>query len=211
MSRPMSLLFGTDSDALNVLLPVHAPPDPLVLDCTYGGGRMWKKAVIAPDVRTDKDPSLDVDVAADFRQLPFEDASFDVIVFDPPHWPGNISASSIYNQRYNTPKFTDGREKDTVVGLFPSALAEFKRLLKPNAIVLVKIADLVRNHKYQWQHVALINEAVAVGLTPCDMLIKVDPCAGNLKSSKWKNVKHLRKQHCFWVVLRNGPHCERKD
>lgn len=87
---------------------------------------------------------------------------------------------------------------------------EAKRILKENGIVLAKIADIVHNHKYQWQHVDFIIAAREIGLTPCDMIIKADPNAGNLSSSKWKNIKHVRKAHCYWIVCRSGT-CERKN
>lgn len=58
--------------------------------------------------------------------------------------------------------------------------------------------------------VAFIEAAKSVdGLTPCDLVVKVDPCGGNLKSSKWESAHHLRNQHCYWIVVRKGR-CERK-
>jgi len=56
----------------------------------------------------------------------------------------------------------------------------------------------------------LVRAAEDVGLMPCDLLIKSDPSQGNLTSSKWKNIKHLRKAHSFWVVLRKSARCERR-
>lgn len=75
--------------------------------------------------------------------------------------------------------------------------------------MLCKISDLVHNHRYQWQHVDLVMACRQEGMIPCDCLIKVDPCRGNLKSSKWKKVRHLRNVHCFWIVVRKSG-CERK-
>ena len=83
-------------------------------------------------------------------------------------------------------------------------------VLKIGGIVLAKIADIVHNHHYQWQQVDFINAVREVGMTPCDMMIKCDPCAGSLQSSKWNNVKHLRKAHCYWIVVRNSKRCEVK-
>lgn len=45
---------------------------------------------------------------------------------------------------------------------------------------------------------------------PCDMLIKRDPSAGNMISGAWKNQMHLRRAHCYWIVLRNSNKCERE-
>jgi hypothetical protein len=46
-------------------------------------------------------------------------------------------------------------------------------------------------------------------MTPCDMLIKRDPAGGNLKSSKWKTVHHLKRVHSYFIVARKGR-CERR-
>jgi hypothetical protein len=45
-------------------------------------------------------------------------------------------------------------------------------------------------------------------MTVCDAIIKVDPTAGNLKSSKWSQVMHFRRGHCYWLVVRPGRKCE---
>jgi ubiquinone/menaquinone biosynthesis C-methylase UbiE len=151
------------------------------------------------------------DVRADFRAMPFRDGSFDVIVFDPPHLPTNAASensSRIWETRYGITGSDEMREADNVSAMFAPFLVEAKRVLRPEGIVLAKIADLVHNHKYQWQQVDFVNAARAAGTTACDMMIKSDPKAGNLKSSKWKNVKHLRKNHSYWIVVRNSSRCE---
>jgi ubiquinone/menaquinone biosynthesis C-methylase UbiE len=156
----------------------------------------------------DIDPSYDVDIVGDFKQMPFQDASFDVIVFDPPHRPvsaGNNSAYSKYNEGV-----ADEHRVGDISDLFPPFLSEAKRILKPGGIVLAKLADLVHNHRYSWIQVDFINAVRESGMTPCDMMIKIDPCAGNLKSGHWKNVNHLRKKHCYWIVVRNSKKCECK-
>jgi hypothetical protein len=161
----------------------------------------------------DIDSSFDVDYVADFGSMPFDNASFDVLVFDPPHLPTNAASknsSRMWEQSYGITATGEGRDGDNVSGMFPRFLKEAKRVLVKGGIVLCKIADLVHNHRYQWQHVDFINSVNACGMTPCDLVIKCDPAAGKLKSSKWVNVKHFRKAHCYWIVVRNSNKCECK-
>jgi SAM-dependent methyltransferase len=150
---------------------------------------------------------FDLDVVGDFRKMPFADRSFDVIVFDPPHLPDDAGTTGTH-QKYNVGNKGLGLDGDNISAVFPIFLAEAKRVLKPNGLVLAKLADLVHNHRQQWQQVDFINAVRASGMTPCDMLIKIDPSAGNLADARWKNVRHLRKQHCYWIVVRNSDRCE---
>lgn len=209
IKRTKSVLFGKDCEALATLLPMHCPTtEPKILDVTYNEGVMWKGLSYRPTTM-DIDPSFSTDVVGDFTSIPFPDASFDVIVFDPPHLPtaaASEHSSKIWERRYG---ITAERNKSDHVGAyFHPFLLEAKRVLRDDGIVLAKIADLTHNHRYQWQHVLFINTVIEAGMTPCDMLIKVDPNAGNLTSSKWENAYHLRKAHCYWIVVRNSDKCE---
>lgn len=216
MERHASTLHGKDFRAIEILMEVHCEnrDSPFILDCTHNKGTMWKGCSFSPSVKTDLDPTHPIDLAANFMSLPFRDEVFDVVVFDPPHLPTNAASansSRIWEKRYGITSSGEGREEDDVSGMFPPALIEIKRVLVKDGIALVKIADLIHNHRYQWQMCDLVNAARQVGLTPCDMLVKMDPAQGNLKSSKWKIVRHLRKSHSYWVVLRNSSRCERKS
>src|SRR5580765_4196980 len=84
--RPRSVVNGRDSECLLTLLQVHAPGEPAILDCTYGLGVMWKGTGRLP-WRMDLNPDLDVDQVGDFMAMPFEPSRFDIVVFDPPHFP----------------------------------------------------------------------------------------------------------------------------
>lgn len=211
--RCKSVLLGKDSEALSTLLTIHCGvPQPAILDCTYNTGVMWRGSPLKPH-RMDINPEFDVDTVGDFTAMPFGANTFDVIVFDPPHLPTNAASegsSKIWLKRYGiTNEKSVGRDGDNVTALFKPFLLEAKRVLMDDSgIILAKIADLTHNHRYQWQQVAFVNAAQEVSMTACDMLIKCDPSAGNLTSSKWVQVKHLRKAHCYWIVVRNSRRCE---
>lgn len=206
--------MGRDSDAIPILLDIHcSSKSPRILDCTYNTGKMWK-GLSYDVVRMDINPELDVDVVGDFTAIPLEDASFDCIVFDPPHLPTNAASknsSKIYEKTYGITDKGEGREGDNVSDMFKPFLIEAKRVLKKDGIVLAKLADIIHNHRYQWHQVDFIQAVREVGMTACDMMVKCDPNAGKLTSSKWKNVRHLRRSHCYWIVVRNSKSCECKS
>ena len=211
--RPTSVLFGRDPEAIGRLLSIHAPESPLILDATANRGVMWKGCEFHPHRTLDIDPEMAPDDVGDFRAMPYPDASFDVVAFDPPHLPnasGSAGSSGIERMQYGLTGNHDYAEGDNVSPAFSPFLAEARRVLRDDGIVIAKIADLVHNHRYQFQHADFIAAAEATpGLTPCDLLIKADPAAANLKSSKWKKVHHLRRAHCYWIVVRKGR-CERR-
>lgn len=214
--RPYSGLMGTDPDALEILLQVHGVPNADILDCTYNTGKMWRGIRQNYRITTlDIDPVYGTDYVGDFRCLSMivGAAAFDVLIFDPPHLPmasASEHSSGIWREQYGlTDGENTGRDGDNVSELFLPFFHQASKVLRPDGVVLCKIVDLVHNHRYQWQHVDLILAARQASLTPCDLLVKIDPCGGNLKSSKWKHVHHLRRNHCFWIVLRNSLRCER--
>ena len=89
-------------------------------------------------------------------------------------------------------------------------LKEAKRVLVNDGLIFAKIKDYIHNHKYQW-NLEYWNAAVRnARLTPCDLIIKRDPCGGNLKSGRWKKSHHARNVHCYWSVVRKGK-CEPKS
>lgn len=211
-ARPLSVVNGRDRDVIPQLLDCHAVPEPDIVDVTYNRGVMWKGTGYSPyRVDVDREMSPEADLIADCRQLPLADGSFDVIAFDPPHLPvaaASANSSGIERRQYGLTEVGDYRTGDHVAPLFEPFLCEARRVLRSQGIVIAKIADLVHNHRYQWQHVDFINAARAVGMTACDVVIKADPAASNLKSSKWQRVHHFRRAHCYWIVVRRDARCE---
>lgn len=206
-----SVLWGTDAQALPLLLSLHcAVETPRILDVTANRGVMWQGLPPYDLTTLDINPAFAPDVVGDFRALPFADASFDVLVFDPPHLPAaaaSPNSSRLWADRYGiTEEHTP--HADAVSSVFAPFLAEARRVLVSDGIVLAKLADLVHTHAYQWQHVDFVLAVRQAGMTPCDLLVKVDPNAGHLRSSRWVNEHHLRKAHCYWIVVRNSARCE---
>lgn len=207
-----SYTTGPDSVCLNALIQIHAPnDDPYILDATYGHGAMWDGCAYRPDLAMDIRPLPGVTLQDDFTVMAgIANESVDVIVFDPPHLPNAAASehsSRIWWDRYGIMP-DDLRKGDNVCAMFLPFLHQAARVLVPNGIVLAKIADIVHNHRHQWQGFAFIKLCPECGLTACDLMIRADPKGANLKSPTWENQKHTRTAHVYWIVARKGG-CER--
>jgi hypothetical protein len=208
-----SMTTAPDGFCLTELIGLHAlGDDPYILDATYGRGAIWEGCAYRPDLSMDKRPLPGVHLVDDFTvMLSIADASIDVLVFDPPHLPtaaASAGSSGMWADRYGITDDDPLREADNVIGLFGPFLAQAARVLQPNGIVLAKIADIVHNHRYQWQAFAFVQAARDAGLCACDCMIRADPASANLKSGHWETQKHLRHAHVYWIVARKGR-CER--
>lgn len=207
--RPLSVIEGRDPKVLETMLTFYAKPGATVLDVTANRRRMWEGVKWDGLVLyADLDESMRPDIVADFRNVPVPDASFDVLVFDPPHLPAAAGSQASDPQMRADYGLAGSLRGDNVAGYFRPFLREASRLLRPGGVVLAKLKDYVHNHQYQWM---LVEWVLAVretpGLTPCDLIVKRDPCGGNLKSGRWKRAYHARNAHCWWAVARKGR-CE---
>lgn len=115
--------------------------DKVILDPCCGSKMFWfnKKHpnVIYGDKRTLNDTlcdgralSIQPDVEMDFTALPFEDDSFHLVVFDPPHMT-SLGANSWMAKKYG--RLTDGWQQDIADGF-----CECLRVLKPFGTLIFK-------------------------------------------------------------------------
>lgn len=207
-SRLESVWIGKDNLLLDAMFDYYCPEASRIIDVCCNERRMWKGSVWGAKVTYyDADPAFKPDVIADWGNLPDGENSVDVCVYDPPHLP--IAAASPkslqrYADDYGLRKSCNG---DNISDLHKPFLKEAKRVLKSDGLIFAKIKDYIHNHRYQW-NLEYFNQIVReIGLTPCDLIIKKDPCGGNLKSGRWKRSYHAKNVHCYWVIVRKGK-CE---
>lgn len=140
--------------------------DDTVLDVTYGEGAFWKewrpRQLTAHDIDGDKAP----DGPADFRHLPYDDYSFDVVVYDPPYklngTPGHAS-----DDRYGVggPKYVSTTSR---VSLVLEGAIEAARVARRH--VLVKCMDQVVSGRVRWMTDEVTAQMAAVGMAKLDRL-----------------------------------------
>jgi SAM-dependent methyltransferase len=202
-----SVWFGTDAELLEQMLAFYPRKRPeLILDATVNGGRFWegsKRKVLGMDIDARHCP----DVVADNRHMPFPDACFDVVVYDPPHVPNQgKDQSKDFKNRFGLVLKSSAKTGYNFSHLYPPFVAEAYRVLKPEGLLLCKIADYVHGHRFQWAHLELLKAAVAVGFCACDCIVKVRK--GPIRSPRWQKAHHARRHHCYWLVFRKSNKCE---
>jgi hypothetical protein len=207
--RPMSVMEARDPEVLSLMLDFYAWPEAKVLDVTANERRMWKGVEHPGGVTyADIDPAMNPDIVADFRALPCDPESYDVIVFDPPHLPAAAASPESDKRFAGNYGLSHAPKADNISSYFRPFLDEAARVLRHEGLIFVKLKDFVHNHVYQWMLAEFIHAVrFTPGLTPCDLIVKRDPSAGSLQSSKWINTHHVRNAHCWWIIVRKGR-CE---
>jgi hypothetical protein len=207
--RPLdSVWYGEeDAELIEQLLRFYPHREPrLILDTTVNGRRFWRdsaRLVIGLDIERRHRP----DVCADNAAIPFRSASFDVVVYDPPHIPNQgHDRSKDFNTRFGLGARSPKENGYTFAHTYPAFMGEAWRVLIDGGVLLCKIADYVHNHRYQWAHIDLIHAGRGAGFTACDCIVKVRK--GPIIDPKWKVAHHTRRQHCYWIVFRKSSRCE---
>ena len=202
-----SVWFGEDAELLERMLRFYPRKPPhKILDATVNGGRFWrdsKRHVVGMDINPRHNPHI----VADNTNMPLDDASYDVIVYDPPHIPNQgKDKKKDFQLRFWLTLSSPKENGYTFAHTFPPFLREAYRVLKDEGVLLCKITDYIHHHRYQWAHIDLVNAAREVGFTACDCIVKVRK--GPIIDPKWKTAHHSRRQHCYWLVFRKSKKCE---
>jgi hypothetical protein len=204
-------VIRTSSDAgiLSQLIGLHYYHEPILLDATWGGGRMWRGCPYQPSTRFDTRALPGVDVVGEWSDLPrlFESSAFQAIVWDPPHQTdGGIGAlHGDWGNNYGTTG-ANVRGYDNISHLYPDFLKAARAVLQPEVgMLLVKIADQVHAQEQQLQAVDFVLACRADGWTVCEMVPKmrrpgpIDP--------RWRRQLHVRKAWSYWICAHPGPRC----
>jgi SAM-dependent methyltransferase len=202
-----SVWFGNDSELLDKMLRFYPHKKPKrILDATVNIGRFWRGLpweVVGLDINPAHNPTI----VGDNTDMPFEAASFDVVVYDPPHIPNQgKDRSKDFNTRFGLTLKSPKEEGYSFAFMYPPFVSEAYRVLRRDGILLCKIADYIHGHRYQWAHLEFIEAARKVGFCPCDCIVKVRQ--GPIVDPRWKNAHHARRQHCYWLIFRKSKRCE---
>lgn len=164
----LSSHLGENADVFRQILELHVPDGARVADVTYGKGAFWR--TVDPD-RYELHAS-DLKTGTDCRDLPYDDASMDALVLDPPYMEGLFRESAqnlagagshaAFRENYSNGEETrhkPGGPKyhDKVLELYFEAGREATRVLKNYGVFIVKCQDEVSANRQRLTHVELIN------------------------------------------------------
>src|SRR5208282_3461684 len=177
-------------------------PQPDILDPTCNKRRMWGKSqrkIVAVDIN----PEVKPDVVADHTNLPFADASFDIITYDPPHTGDQGKSKTGFAAKYGigvTSKNPETGKWGNLFHTYRPFLAEAKRVLRVNGILLAKLADVTHAQRFQFATAEFYNAAKEFDFELLGNHIL--PRKGVITDSKWKKASHPRQNHSTWQVYR---------
>ncbi len=184
------------------ILKLYVPEGQTVADVTYGKGVFWK------NVPSDRYTLLatDLETGVDCRCLPYDNASIDCVVLDPPymHSPGGTTHSGqpAFEEHYRNNGSGNNTEKkyhDAVLDLYEKGGAEAFRVLRERGVLIVKCQDEVCSNRQRFTHIEIVQVYERIGFVAEDLFVVVRQNRPGV-SSAVRQV-HARKNHSYFLVF----------
>jgi hypothetical protein len=200
MPRHVRTVHGTNAALIAGVARLYVPDGAVVADVTWGCGVFWswrrlrgrqRFTVIGSDV-LDR-PALKV--RADFRSLPYADASLDVVALDPPY---THCGHYINNHRYGS-FLTEGMRHPQIMALYRAGMVEALRVLRPGGTLWVKCKDELDSSRQRWVHIVLHDIARELGFQIKDLFLLAPRHASTRLHQRQK---HAHKSHSYLWVFR---------
>ena len=134
-------VFQGNPEAFAEIMRLYCPPPAYVLDVTYDRGVFWQNIDEATY-------HLERNVKKyDFAEVPFNDQTFDVVVFDPPYRMSGTLTDHPTTQRYGN----ENQNYKRVPLYYENAVREAHRVLKMGGILIAKMQDQVVSGQIYFQ------------------------------------------------------------
>lgn len=215
-----SAYVGGNAELFAQIMALHVEPGSKVADVTHGRAVFWRAIEPGAYSLTASDLALDVDEpdasvvyrdGVDCRALPYEAASFDCVVLDPPYMEGlfrrdaqqlgGTGTHSTFRRAYSNGEATEGGPKyhDAVVDLYLRAGFEARRVLRLGGTLIVKCQDEVSANKQRLTHIEIVTAYEDMGFYCKDLFVLVRRNAPGV--SRCKRQVHARKNHSYFLVF----------
>lgn len=191
---PESFVLGDNAALIASIAPIYLTGS--VLDVTYGRGAWWKRYTPEPFAYHD----LAAD-GVDFRALPYENASWDAVCFDPPYLPSRSMETSTgraidHRSAYG---LTERRSRAELETLIEEGLAECARVARQ--WVLTKCCDYAENPTtFRLGHITTIVAGEALGLRVHDLIVLASKTGPS--NHRIRVIRRARRAHSYLVVFR---------
>ncbi len=182
------------AEAIEGLLSLVKAREP-ILDTTYGHGSFWRNSNRVVH-GCDLDPGRAKNEVVDFTKLPYGDATFPTVIFDPPFHP-NIN--SIELERYKGL----GKNHRELKELFQTGVRECWRVTSRHLVV--KCQGYINSNRPQWMPLW----AIDICGEPFEWLMATRK--NKRISSSWKRQASLYRNHADYLVFDKLGNYRRND
>ncbi len=192
-------LCGNNAELMEQIARLYFKPGFRIADVTYGLGVFWRNIDITQYDFYPSDIKTCPHALHDFRHLPYQDAEFDVVVFDPPYMHGSLPVG--FEVCYRNKETTNGQGHTGIMRLYDEGMAEGKRVLKQNGLLLAKCMDEVESGRQKWSHIEVYDIARRLGMSAHDLFVLTQKQNPTIQST---DQQHARKNHSYLWVFRRG-------
>jgi hypothetical protein len=200
-----SAYVGGNEDTFPHILDLYVAPGSLVADVTFGKGVFWRNV---PPGRYQLLPT-DIQTGVDCRELPYEDATIDCVILDPPymHSPGGTAHTvhTAFEQHYRnngTGNRTKKKYHQAVIELYDEAGKEAYRVLRDRGVLIVKCQDEVCSNRQRFTHLEIVQSYEKLGFVAEDLFVVVRQNRPGV--SRAVRQVHARKNHSYFLVFWKG-------
>jgi tRNA G10 N-methylase Trm11 len=191
----LTSIIGKNEDLIPDVLSVYGKNGMTIADVTYGNGNFWKNVDLK---KYDFYPS-DLKTGYDFRNLPYDDEIFDMVVLDPPYMHGSPAPINKELDKTYSNNDKGGWGAEYVYKLYYDGMLEAKRILKKGGIFLVKCQDQVESGKNMFDHIVIYNMALDLKFSVEDLFILTRL---TIPLMRHNYQLHARKNHSYLWVFR---------
>lgn len=202
----LSASVADNAEVFAQILELHVPRPAVIADVTYGRGRFWAQVNLADyDLR-----ATDLATGTDCTKLPYETASIDAVVLDPPYVAGFFRPRQMgegygdFTDRYSkgTTASVPKRYHEGVLDLFERAGNEAARVLRDDGVLIVKCQDEVHAGRQYLTHAEILRMYEPAFFAK-DLFVVVRVGGNFAARGRAKSAKqvHARKNHSYFLVF----------
>lgn len=197
--KVISSINFDEQEIIRDILYLHADGNYIDCDPCYSVGNFYKDGLRRPKYIFDKFPQTTDTVQATSDNIPLDDKSVNVIMFDPPFVIGGLDHDGIAEgSNIISRRFTNFQSWAELQNMYYKSLVEFYRILKDKGLVIFKCQDVVGGGKQHMTHSWLMMQAVKIGFYPKDLFILL---AKN-RLTDGRKQQHARKFHSYFCVFK---------
>jgi tRNA G10 N-methylase Trm11 len=195
MSAIYTASIGSNAEMFPNILKLYVKEGSAIADVNYGKGVFWRQV----DISKYKFLPSDLKDGVDMCKLPYEDASLDALVMDPPYMPTRYTGIDQFSDYYGIKReFTGKKWHDGVLEMYHNGMKEASRVLTKQGTMIIKCQDMVCANKQILVHNDLIQYGDELGFRCEDIFILVQ---SNKRPHPQKHQVHARKNHSYFLIL----------